>query len=90
MHLLVLCLALLQQGGRARPDRPGCRSPEVVRVAEEALDQINQDRTDGYILTLNRLYDLSHTIGKVRANSHTHSHTCTHRNRNRVLRRLAP
>ncbi|TNN76826.1 Fetuin-B [Liparis tanakae] len=64
VHLLVLCLALLQQGGRARPDPPGCSSPEVVRVAEEALDQINQDRTDGYILTLNRLYDLSHTIGK--------------------------
>uniref|UniRef100_A0A8C3A1M8 Si:ch211-284e20.8 n=1 Tax=Cyclopterus lumpus TaxID=8103 RepID=A0A8C3A1M8_CYCLU len=63
VHLLVLCLALLQQGGRARPDPPGCNSPEVVRVAEEALEQINQDRTDGYILTLNRLYDLSHETG---------------------------
>ncbi|XP_054458870.1 fetuin-B-like isoform X2 [Anoplopoma fimbria] len=64
VFLLVLCLALLQQGGRARPNPPGCNSPEVVRVAEEALEQINQDRTDGYILSLNRLYNLSHTQGK--------------------------
>ncbi|KAL7396205.1 hypothetical protein ABVT39_002069 [Epinephelus coioides] len=61
VYLLVLCLALLQQEGRARSDHPGCNSPEAVRVAEEALEQINQDRTDGYILSLNRLYDLSHT-----------------------------
>ncbi|KAM8875417.1 fetuin-B-like [Spinachia spinachia] len=64
VYLLVLCVALLQPGGRARPDPPGCNSPEVERVAEEALEQINQDRTDGYILSLNRLYDLSHTHGK--------------------------
>ncbi|XP_040041207.2 fetuin-B [Gasterosteus aculeatus] len=64
LYLLVLCLALLQRGGRARPDPPGCNSPEVERVAEEALEQINQDRTDGYILSLNRLYDLSHTHGQ--------------------------
>lgn len=64
MYLLVLCLAALQQAGRARPDPPGCNSPEAVRVAEEALEQINQDRTHGYILSLNRLYDLSHTTEK--------------------------
>ncbi|XP_042340011.1 fetuin-B [Plectropomus leopardus] len=62
VYLLVLCLALLQQEGIARPDPPGCTSPEAVRVAEEALEQINQDRTDGYILSLNRLYDLSRTL----------------------------
>lgn len=61
MYLLVLCLALLQQEGGARPDPPGCSGPDAVRVAEEALEQINQDRTNGYILSLNRLYDLSHT-----------------------------
>ncbi|XP_029904677.1 fetuin-B-like [Myripristis murdjan] len=61
VYLLVLALAVLQQGGRARPDKPGCESPEAVRVAEEALEQINQDRTHGYILSFNRLYDLSHT-----------------------------
>lgn len=78
VYLLVLCLALLQWEGRASPDPPGCNSPEAVRVAEEALEQINQDRTDGYILSLNRLYDLSHTPDKVRANNahmHTHTHT---------------
>ncbi|XP_008293661.1 fetuin-B-like [Stegastes partitus] len=61
VYLLVLCLALLQQEGRARPDPPGCSSPEAVRVAEEALEQINQDRKNGYVLSLNRLYDVSHT-----------------------------
>ncbi|XP_028260306.1 fetuin-B [Parambassis ranga] len=61
VYLLVLCLALLQQEGSARPEPPGCSSPEAVRVAEESLEQINQDRRDGYVLSLNRLYDLSHT-----------------------------
>lgn len=78
MYLLVLCLVVLQQGGRARSDPPGCNSPKAVRVAEEALEQINQDRTHGYILSLNRLYDFSHTPEKVRAN--TPIHTCTHEN----------
>ncbi|XP_070765644.1 fetuin-B [Enoplosus armatus] len=64
VYLLVLCLALLQQEAIARPDPPGCNSPEVVRVAEEALGQINQDRTNGYILSLNRLYDVAHTPEK--------------------------
>ncbi|XP_069572947.1 fetuin-B [Brachyistius frenatus] len=61
VYLLVLCLALLQQEGKATPDPPGCSSPDAVRVAEEALEQINQDRTTGYVLGLNRLYELSHT-----------------------------
>ncbi|XP_030583881.1 fetuin-B [Archocentrus centrarchus] len=61
VYLVVLCLALLQQGGEARSDPLGCQSPDAVRVAEEALEQINQDRKNGYIWSLNRLYDLSHT-----------------------------
>ncbi|XP_035766682.1 fetuin-B [Neolamprologus brichardi] len=60
VYLLVVCLALLPQGGEAS-DPPGCMSPDAVRVAEEALEQINQDRKIGYIWSLNRLYDLSHT-----------------------------
>ncbi|KAM7387734.1 hypothetical protein PAMP_023954 [Pampus punctatissimus] len=51
---------------RARPNPTGCKSPEAVRVAEEALQQINQDLTHGYILSLNRLYDLSHAPEKER------------------------
>ncbi|XP_076010539.1 fetuin-B-like [Genypterus blacodes] len=57
--LLVLCLAVLLQGGRAGPEPPGCLSPEAVRAAEEALEQINQDRTHGYVLGLNRVYDVA-------------------------------
>ncbi|CAG5863170.1 unnamed protein product [Menidia menidia] len=70
VYLLLLCLALLQHEGRARPDPPGCSSAEAVRVAEEALEQINQDRTDGYILSLNRLYDLSHTSEQEKGGLH--------------------
>lgn len=64
VYLLLLCLALLQQEARAALVSSGCRGPEALRVAEEALEQINQDLTDGYILSLNRLYDVSHTPAK--------------------------
>ncbi|KAM9848841.1 fetuin-B [Aulostomus maculatus] len=70
VYLLMLCLAVLPQGSRARPDPPGCASPEVVRVAEEALEQINQDRTQGYILSLNRLYDVSATPDEEKGGFH--------------------
>lgn len=73
MYLLVVCLALLPQGGEAS-DPPGCMSPDAVRVAEEALEQINQDRKIGYIWSLNRLYDLPHTPEQVRVN---YAHACT-------------
>ncbi|CAJ1061146.1 fetuin-B [Xyrichtys novacula] len=69
VYLLVLCMALLQQGGRAKPDPPGCNNPEAVRVAEEALDQINQDQSKGYVLSLKRLYDVSHTPDKEKGGS---------------------
>ncbi|XP_047198731.1 uncharacterized protein LOC124854643 [Hippoglossus stenolepis] len=61
VFLLILCVALLQQEGRARPEPPGCSSPEAVRVAGEALEQINQDGAHGYVLSLNRVYDVSHS-----------------------------
>ncbi|XP_024864562.1 fetuin-B-like [Kryptolebias marmoratus] len=61
VSLLVLCVAALLQEGGARPEPQGCNNPAAVRVAEEALDLINQDRTGGYVLSLNRLYDVSHT-----------------------------
>lgn len=67
--LVLLCLALLQPEGRVRPDSAGCSSPEALRMAEEALGQLNQDRPDGYILSLNRLYDISRAPATVRANT---------------------
>lgn len=71
VQLVLLCLALLQPEGKVRPDWAGCSSPEAQRMAEEALEQVNQDRSDGYILSLDRLYDISHTPERVRANTHT-------------------
>lgn len=73
VYLLVVCLALLPQGGEAS-DPPGCMSPDAVRVAEEALEQINRDRKIGYIWSLNRLYDLPHTPEQVRVN---YAYACT-------------
>ncbi|XP_040926530.1 fetuin-B isoform X2 [Betta splendens] len=66
VFLLLLCLALLQHDGRASPEPAGCSGPEAVRVAEEALEQINRDRDQGYVLSLNRLYDLSHAAHQKR------------------------
>ncbi|XP_035504692.2 fetuin-B [Scophthalmus maximus] len=63
--LLILCLASLQRGGGARPEAPGCSDPEALRVAEEALEQVNRDRTSGYVLSLNRLYDLARGADQV-------------------------
>lgn len=77
VYLLLLSLAVLQQEARARPDPPGCNSPEAVRVAEEALEQVNQDRTNGYIYSLNRLYDVSHALEKVRLKIHIRIHVAS-------------
>lgn len=69
--LVFLWLALLRPEGRVRPASAGCSSPEALRMAEEALEQLNLDLSDGYILSLNRLYDISHTPERVRANTHS-------------------
>ncbi|XP_028301088.1 fetuin-B-like [Gouania willdenowi] len=62
VHLMLLCVGLLLLEGRASPGvPPGCNSPEAVRVAEDALHQVNQDRISGYVWSLNRLYDVART-----------------------------
>lgn len=68
LYIVVLCALVLQKAVRASA-APGCSSPEVVRVAEEALNQINQEQTQGYILRLSRLYDVSSTSEEVRENT---------------------
>lgn len=65
VYVLLWSLALLQLEARAAVVSSGCRSPETLKVAEEALAQINLDRMNGYILSLNRLYDVSGTPDKV-------------------------
>ncbi|MEQ2274790.1 hypothetical protein XENORESO_011343, partial [Xenotaenia resolanae] len=61
VYLLVLFLALLLHDGKAKLESQGCNSADAERAGEEAVEQINRDKTDGYVLALNRLYDLSHT-----------------------------
>ncbi|XP_054646647.1 fetuin-B-like isoform X2 [Dunckerocampus dactyliophorus] len=69
MYLLFVYLVVLPYGGIAVANFSGCNSPEVVHIAEEALEQMNQDRTQGYILGFNRLYDFSHTPEKNKGES---------------------
>ncbi|XP_029564027.1 fetuin-B [Salmo trutta] len=62
--LVALCVCW--HGGSPTPVTPavGCQGPEVLRAAEEGLDQINSDLTEGFILSLNRVYDVSQQTGE--------------------------
>ncbi|KAJ7986207.1 hypothetical protein DPEC_G00337560 [Dallia pectoralis] len=62
--LVALCVCW--QDGSSSPveSAVGCQSPEVLRVAEEGLDQINKDLTKGFILSLNRVYDVNQQKGE--------------------------
>ncbi|MEQ2247037.1 hypothetical protein ILYODFUR_005191 [Ilyodon furcidens] len=73
VYLLVLFLALLLHDGKAKLESQGCNSADAERAGEEAVEQINRDKTDGYILALNRLYDLSHTSNQVRVKNCMHA-----------------
>lgn len=64
LRLLVLGVCCWEGGRASLPEPVGCQGSEVLRVAEEALSQINADRTEGYVFSLHRVYDVSHVAGE--------------------------
>lgn len=59
MRLYLFVLMVFRVEGKPTD---GCSSPGVIRLAEEALGEINQEQTQGYVLMLNRVYDVSTTV----------------------------
>ncbi|KAI4898285.1 hypothetical protein NFI96_024414 [Prochilodus magdalenae] len=57
-HIFLLFMCLHLQNGIATPSPTGCLDPAIVRAAEETLDGINAYREEGYIFSLNRVYDV--------------------------------
>ncbi|XP_072516899.1 fetuin-B [Salminus brasiliensis] len=56
--LAVLLICLFLQNGTPTPAPTGCLDPAIVKAAEETLDHINEQRVEGYIFSLNRVYDV--------------------------------
>ncbi|KAK3533970.1 hypothetical protein QTP70_034984 [Hemibagrus guttatus] len=59
LHFISLSLiSLYLHSATTSPVATGCHDPSVVNAAEVALDQINAARKEGYIFSLNRVYDV--------------------------------
>ncbi|XP_076879478.1 fetuin-B [Brachyhypopomus gauderio] len=57
--ILLSLIFLFSQHVTTSPVQIGCLDPTVLKVAEDSLDQLNLHRKDGYIFSLNRLYDVT-------------------------------
>ena len=56
LSVVFLMMHLCWPGSKAGK---GCHDPDLLERAEVALDRINKNRKEGYILKLDRLYDFS-------------------------------
>ncbi|XP_058257488.1 fetuin-B isoform X2 [Hemibagrus wyckioides] len=59
LHFIsLLLLSVYLHNASTSSEATGCLDPSVVTAAEVALDQINADRKEGFIFSLNRVYDV--------------------------------
>lgn len=60
IHALLLLLCVCAHGApKERPTPGSCKDPEALGAAKLAMDRINKDRRQGYVLTLNRLCNVN-------------------------------
>ncbi|KAI5101698.1 hypothetical protein C0J45_8901 [Silurus meridionalis] len=84
--IILILIHLYFHSATTSPVLTGCLDPSIVNAAEAALDQINAARTEGYIFSLNRVYDVlqvAKVFGKcdvslfIQTNSTLHNFSCT-------------